>query len=252
MEPTSYKTKYAMATNLGYSEITNSKQRELPWYGLWNVILTEHFPIASPFLVSPQYPLWHLDDVDVEVEPEDLSFTLKAGDPIPGGIEPADQSFSSSASLHGDKSRIPDFAIVYLSSGVADSWELGVVPRVPLIVEIKKWVRCEDRRKNRAELRRMFVEAQSDAEEQARYLFADSLQKSVLAVAACADQWKWAKLSRDNNPPPLTTGERDDPTWLPRVISSPTWSSIMEFGTQKSDEALEKLVEGTKNKSAWD
>jgi hypothetical protein len=73
--------KYAMATKLGYSGITNLKQWELPWYGLWNIILTEHFPIASPFLVSPQYPLWHLDDIDVDVEQEDLSFTLKAGDP---------------------------------------------------------------------------------------------------------------------------------------------------------------------------
>jgi uncharacterized circularly permuted ATP-grasp superfamily protein len=154
--------------------------------------------------------------------------------------------------LSHSKQVIPDFAIIYLSSGMADSWELGVVPHVPLIIEIQKWVRCEDRWKNRAELCRMFVEAQSDAEEQACYLFTDSLQQSVLTVAACTDQWKWAKLSRNNNPPLLTTGERDDPTWIPRVISSPTWSSIMEFGMQKSDEALEKLVEGTKNKSVWD
>src|ERR1700683_2786789 len=92
MEPTTYKLKCAMATDLGYSAVTNSKQRELPWYGLWNIILTEHFPVASPFLVSPQYPVWHLDDVDGEMETGDISLTLKPGDLIPGGIVPANQS----------------------------------------------------------------------------------------------------------------------------------------------------------------
>jgi hypothetical protein len=81
-EPNDYKAKYTMATDVGYSKLTNLKQRELPWYGLWNVILTQHFPVVSAFLVSPQYPLWHLDDVDGEVvddEAGDISLTLKNG-----------------------------------------------------------------------------------------------------------------------------------------------------------------------------
>ena len=252
-EPNDYKTKYAMATDIGYSKFTNLKQRELPWYGLWNVVLTQHFPVASAFLVSPQYPLWHLDDVDGEVvddEPGDISLTLKEGDPIPGGIVPADQSFASLASLHGDKSRIPDFAVVYLSRAEGGKWELSVKPCIPVIVEIKKWVRDRDATR---ELNRMFVIAQSDAEEQARYLFAENPhQNTVFAVAACANRWRWVKLTRANNPPPLTMGERDDPTWTPASSKfPPKWSDSLEFGVGKSDVVFDRLVNMAKNPELW-
>src|ERR1700735_3181810 len=115
---TTYESKCAMAINLGYSSITNAKQRELPWYGLWNAILTQHFALPSPFLVCPQYPVWHCDDVegmvdDGEEESGDTSLTLKPGDDIPGGIAPAGQlsaaeSITSNIYLHGEKHSVPD------------------------------------------------------------------------------------------------------------------------------------------------
>lgn len=274
-EPNDYKTKYTLATDVGYSKHTNLKQRELPWYGLWNVILNEHFPMASAFLVAPQYPLWHLDDVDgeedideeeVDDEPEDISLTLQDGDypdgltPIdqsfaslkisPKGVAPVDQSFNSLASFHGDKSRIPDFAVVYLSRTKGSKWKLSTKPYIPVIVEIKKW--RQDKGATR-QLKKMLALAQSDAEEQARYLFADNPhQNAVFAVAVCANWWKWVKITRANNPPPSTTGERDDPTWAPGSRKSLLeWSSYLEFGVGKSDVVFDKLVTKAKNKELW-